>query len=78
MKYRYTLDYEETARADGKRIKFVPGQVYDLQQVPNRVAAHLVPVQEEAPAVKAPAVEAPVKKAAKKAAKKTTKKKKQS
>jgi hypothetical protein len=69
MKYRYTLDYEETARADGKRIKFVPGQVYDLQQVPNRVAAHLVPVQEEAPAIETPA---------KKAAKKTIKKKKQS
>ncbi len=69
MRYKYTLAYEETARADGKRIKFVPGQVYDLQQVPNRVAAHLVPVQEEASVVEAPV---------KKAAKKTTKKKKQS
>lgn len=65
MKYRYTQDYESSALVEGKMIVFLPGEVYDLAVVPNRLAAHLELVVEAAPAPVAP----------KKAPKKTTKKK---
>jgi len=54
MKYKYTQDYESCANVQGKMIVFVPGEVYELPVVPNRLKAHLVPVVEEAPVNKEP------------------------